>query len=68
MEQKSFSFDKETLVKIAKGAAIAGGATILTYLAEHLGDFDFGQNTGIIVGILSIAINAGKEYINGAKN
>jgi hypothetical protein len=67
MEQRAYSFDKETLVKIAKGAGIAGGAAILTYLAEHLTELNFGAYTAIVVAVLSILINSGKEWLKGAK-
>ena len=63
--QKQYSFDKITLVKIGKGALIAAGGAILTYIAEHIGDFNFGIYTPIAVAVLSILINAGKEYISG---
>jgi len=65
MEQKRFSFDTCTIIKILKGAAIAGSAVVLTYLAENIGQLSFGQYTGIVVGILSILINALKEWVRG---
>jgi hypothetical protein len=57
--------DKETLVKIIKGAGIAGGAVALLYVLEALATLDFGTNTAIVVGILSILINAVKEFVSG---
>jgi hypothetical protein len=63
--QVAYSFDKESVKKIGKGILIAGGAAILTYLAENLGNFDFGNYTGIVVAVLSILINIGKSYVEG---
>ncbi len=65
MEQQAFSFDKTTLVKIAKGAGIAAGGALLTYLAENLTQLNFGAYTAIVVALASILINIGKEYIAG---
>lgn len=65
--QIAYSFDKVTLVKIAKGAGIAGGAAALTFLADHLGDLNFGAYTGLVVAVLSILINTVKEWLKGVK-
>lgn len=58
-------FDNETNKKIMKGAAIAIGGAFLTYLAEHLTEFDFGQLTPLIVAVASILINSIREYMKG---
>ena len=63
--QKRNSFDKETLIKIGKGAGIAGGAAILTYVANNLAELDLGIYTGVVVAVLSILINLIKEYRKG---
>lgn len=63
--QEQFKFDTVTLKKIGIGALIAGGGAVLTYIAENLTTLDFGASTPIVVAVLSIAINAAREYING---
>ena len=63
--QKSFSFDKETVIKIFKGAAIAASGAVLTYLAQYISSADFGVYTPVVVAVSSIIINAGKEFIKG---
>lgn len=63
--QKSFSFDKETVKKIIKGAAIASAGAALTYLAQYVSSEDFGVYTPVVVAVSSILINACKEFING---
>ncbi len=63
--QKKNKLDKETGIKIIKGAGIAGGAVALLYVLEGLVALDFGQYTPIVVGLLSVLINAVKEFISG---
>jgi hypothetical protein len=63
--QKRNQLDKETGIKIIKGAGIAGGAVALLYVLEALVALDFGQYTPIVVGVLSVLINAVKEFISG---
>jgi len=53
----SGTIDIKGLKKIGKGALIAGGAVVLTYLAENLGSVDFGNYTALVVGVASILIN-----------
>jgi len=65
MEQQSFSFDKVTMSKIAKGALIAISGALLTYMAQYVATTDFGAYTPIVVALASILINAGKEYTKG---
>lgn len=65
MAQVKYSFDKESLIKIGKGALIALGGCLLTYLAEQLPFVDFGSYTPVAVSVFSFLINAGKEWIKG---
>lgn len=46
------------LRKIAKGAAIASGGALLTYLLGELPNIDFGQYTPVAVAVFSTLINA----------
>jgi hypothetical protein len=64
---KKYSFNKEDGQKILKGAGIALGGALLTYLLTIVGDVDFGQYTPMVVGVLSILINAGLKFINDKK-
>ena len=63
--QKKNKLDKATGIKILKGAGIAGGAVILLYILEALTSIDFGSATPSVVAILSIFINAVKEFRKG---
>lgn len=57
------SFTKENLIKIAKGAGIAVGGALLTYLAQFISDTDFGQWTPVVVAVGAVLINAGREFL-----
>ena len=63
--QKRNKFDTESLIKISKGAGIAGGAVAILYVFEWLITCDFGQWTALIVGILSVVINVVREWRKG---
>lgn len=58
-----FTFTKENLIKIAKGAGIAMGGALLTYLASFISETDFGIWTPVVVAIGGILINAGREFL-----
>ena len=58
---------KTQLKKIAKGAGIAGGGAILTYLLGELPNVDFGQYTALVTAVLSIAINAALKVLEAEK-
>jgi hypothetical protein len=56
---------KAQLVKLAKGAAIAALAAVLTYAETHAGDVDFGQWTPIVVSVNAVVINLARKFLNG---
>ncbi|NTU69324.1 hypothetical protein HGB13_00630 [bacterium] len=58
-----FTFSKENLIKIAKGAGIAMGGALLTYLAQFISSTDFGIYTPVVVALGGILINAGREFL-----
>jgi hypothetical protein len=55
--------NKKQLTKIAKGAGIAGGGAILTYLLGQLPTIDFGSYTPLATAFFSVLINAGLKII-----
>jgi hypothetical protein len=63
--QKRYSFDKVTLIKILKGAMIAGGGAFSVYLLQALAMLDLGEWTSVVGAICAILINAIKEFIQG---
>jgi len=58
-------FDIESLIKILKGAGIAGGAVAIIYILEAIPNLDFGAYSVLVVGICSVLINAVREYLKG---
>jgi len=65
MAQIKRSFDIETLTKIGKGALIAMGGALCTYLLEALPNINLGDFTPVFVGVFSILINAMREWFKG---
>lgn len=63
--QRKNTLDKVTLIKILKGAGIAGGGAALVYLLQAVVLLDFGDYTPMVVAIAGILINAIKEFISG---
>lgn len=64
--QKAYSFDKETVMKIGKGALIAGGGALAVYILQFVAGMDFGEATPIVVAVCGILINAVREWVKGA--
>lgn len=64
-KSEKFTLNKEDGLKIAKGAGIAIGGALLTYLLEVLPSIDFGNYTLILAPVLSILINAGLKFFSG---
>lgn len=58
-----FTFTKENLIKIAKGAGIAVGGALITYFAQYVASTDFGVYTPAVVALAGILINAAREFI-----
>ena len=55
--------DKEKLIKIGKGALIAGAGAVLTYLVEAIPQVDFGQYTPVVVAVFSVLVNAVRKVL-----
>lgn len=56
---------KENWLKVGRGALIAMGGALLTYLAQFISNTDFGVWTPLVVSIGGIIINMGREYLKG---
>jgi len=63
--QESFAFDKITLLKIGRGALIAGAGAAAVYGLEAVLTMDFGESTPIVVALASILLNAVREFVKG---
>ena len=65
-ESKRYKLNRADGFKIGKGALIALGGALLTYVAELLPQIDFGAYTPIVVGISSVIINTAWKFLRGA--
>lgn len=65
MESKAFRLNKEDIVKILKGLAIAMGGAGCAYLLAQLQVLETNQNLAIYAGIASAIINALQRWITG---
>ena len=65
MTQIRNQFDKKSLIKIGKGALIAGTGAIALYLIDWFSKLDLGTFTPLVAAIVPIAVNAIKEFIKG---
>jgi len=63
MISKQYSLIKQDLVKIGKGALIAGTGVACTYILENIGNINFGDWTPIAVGIISILTNTILKFV-----
>jgi len=50
-------------LSVAKGAEIAGAGVALSYMVNHLGYLQLGENTALIAAFLSVALNAARKAI-----
>ena len=62
---KKFSLNKEDLKSIGTGLLVALGGALLTYVAENIGDIDFGVYSPFVVAIAAVLVNAGRKYLTG---
>ena len=65
MESKKYKLNKTDSKKIGKGALIALGGALLTYIADLLPQVDFGAYTPIAVAIGGILVNLGWKFLKG---
>ena len=57
--------DLDTIIKILKGAAIAGGGVALIHILEALSVMDFGDFSAVATALCMVLINAIREYLKG---
>jgi hypothetical protein len=67
VKSQTFSFIPEDLKSLGIGALIAAGGALLTYLAENLGNVNFGEYTPVAVAVLGILINVVRKFILTSK-
>lgn len=59
--------DTESLIKIGKGALIAGGGAAAVAILQYFGGLEYADPTltAVVGSLVSIGINAIREYIKG---
>lgn len=65
MEQKAYSFDKLTVIKIGRGAIIALTPVLCLYLLDILPQLDFGVYSSFVTAIGSIILNTIYQWAKG---
>lgn len=65
--QKKYSFDNETLKKIAKGAVYSGFYASAVFVLSQVNGMDFGNSSlnSLVVGFVPILLNTLKEWRAG---
>jgi hypothetical protein len=53
----------QNILKVVKGAAIAGGGAAAVYALQAVGQFDLGQFSAMAAAIAAIVINAVRKYL-----
>lgn len=66
--QKKNKLDGATIIKILKGAMIAGGAVVIIYILEAIPAIDLGAYSVLVAGVCSVLINAVREFRKGVKS
>lgn len=62
---KRFTLNETDWKAIARGAGVAIGSALITYLLELLPSVDFGEMTPMVVAIAGILLNSARKYIGG---
>jgi len=67
MSQKAYSFDRETVVKIGKGALIAVTGAAAIALLEYLGTVEMSNPmlVSLVAWVVPVAVNTVKEWMKG---
>lgn len=67
MGQAAYSFDRETVVKIGKGALIAVSGAAAIALLEYLGTVEMSNPmlVSVVAWVVPVAVNTIKEWMRG---
>ena len=67
VESKKYKLNKKDGMKILKGAGLAAGGAIATYLLSVLNMVDLGSQGVYLIPILSVALNSIVKVCSGKK-
>jgi hypothetical protein len=59
------SFDKASLIKVGKGALIAGTGALALYLLDWIGTLEVGVYAPLVAAVVPIVVNGIKEWMKG---
>lgn len=60
---KNFTLNQADFNKILKGAVMALGGALLTYIAQTIPNVDFGAYTPIITAVLAVVMNTAHKWL-----
>lgn len=58
-----YKLNKEDGKKILKGLIVAVGGAVLTYVAQLVGQIDFGNWTPVVVAFSGVLVNTGRKLL-----
>lgn len=64
----SFSISKAEVVSVLKGAGIAAGGAVLTYLSSYFSGHDFGVYTPVVMALWSVVVNFCRKFFPSTQN
>jgi hypothetical protein len=62
---EKYSLNKTDLIAIAKGAGLAVGGVVVTYLIELIPNVDFGANGELVAAVLAVILNFARKFLEG---
>jgi len=62
---EKYSLNKTDLIAIAKGAGLAAGGVVVTYLIELIPNVDFGSNGELVAAVLAVILNFARKFLEG---
>ena len=65
---KKFSISKEEWISLLKGAGIAAGGAVITYLLQKISSMDFGTATAAVVAVSSVVLNYLRKVLNNTED
>jgi hypothetical protein len=68
MQSPQFTLTQDDFKSIGRGALIAVGGALITYLLQVIPNLHMGEWTPVIVAVSAILLNAAKKYLDGPKS
>lgn len=65
VQSKKYTLNHEDGKKLWKGLLVAVGGALITYVAQIVGEIDFGTWTPAVVAVSSVLVNAARKFLAG---